>query len=155
MNNNSLNGSIPAQVGSLSLVYIDISHNVISGRIAHHLGELTSLEFLNLSHNNLFGTIPHFLNSMTQISSVDLSYNNLEGKIPRKFKDRYPLQAIIGNRNLCGEFKRMPSCLTSTTTDSEEPKRDRFCFSTVILYLLFYLSIFGYLYIFLSTNDNV
>ena len=93
---------------------------------------------------------------MTQISSVDLSYNNLEGKIPRKFKDRYPLQAIIGNKGLCGEFKGMPSCLTSTTTDSEEElERDGFCFSTVILYLLFYLSIFGYLYIFLSTNDDV
>ncbi|KAK7860886.1 mdis1-interacting receptor like kinase 2 [Quercus suber] len=156
LNNNSLNGSIPAQVGSLSLLYIDISHKVISGRIAHHLGELTSLEFLNLSHNNLSGTIPDFLNSMTQISSIDLSYNNLEGKIPHKFKDRYPQQAIIGNKGLRGEFKGMPSCLTSTTTDSEEePERDRFHFSTVILYLLFYLSIFGYLYIFLSTNDDV
>ncbi|XP_075644292.1 uncharacterized protein LOC142615434 [Castanea sativa] len=156
LNNNSLNGSIPAQFGSLSLFYIDISHNVINGRIAHHLGELTSLEFLNLSHNNLSGTIPDFLNSMTQISSLDLSYNNLEGKIPREFKDRYPPQAIIGNKGLCGEFKGTPSCLTSTTTDSkEEPERDRLHFSTVCLYLLFYLSIIGYLYIFLSTKDDV
>ncbi|KAL4597665.1 hypothetical protein ACB092_11G005000 [Castanea dentata] len=156
LNNNSLNGSIPAQFGSLSLFYIDISHNVINGRIAHHLGELTSLEFLNLSHNNLSGTIPDFFNSMTQISSIDLSYNNLEGKIPREFKDRYPPQAIIGNKGLCGEFKGMPSCLTFTTTDSkEEPERDRFHFSTVCLYLLFYLSIIGYLYIFLSTKDDV
>ena len=156
LNNNSLNGSIPAQFGSLSLFYIDISHNVISGRIAHHLGELTSLEFLNLSHNNLSGTIPDFLNSMTQISSIDLSYNNLEGKIPCEFKDRYPPQALIGNKGLCGEFKGMPSCLTSTTTNlEEEPERDRFHFSTVSLYLLFYLSIFGYLYIFLSANNDV
>ena len=72
---------------------------------------MQSLEKLNLSHNNLSGSISRCFEEMHWLSCIDISYNELQGLIPNStaFRDA-PMLALQGNKRLCGDIKRLPSC---------------------------------------------
>ncbi|MQM03500.1 hypothetical protein Taro_036281, partial [Colocasia esculenta] len=64
----------------LSPVGIDVSHNVLQGKIPDWLIGLGGLEYLNLSHNYLVGEIPTgSLQRMGSLRVLDLSHNSLSG----------------------------------------------------------------------------
>ena len=71
----SLNGSIPAQVGNLlGLTHLDLSNNSLTGEIPGELGRLENLTSLKLSGNSLTGCIPL---ALKDVASNDLSSLNL------------------------------------------------------------------------------
>ncbi|KAH9680985.1 putative leucine-rich repeat receptor-like protein kinase [Citrus sinensis] len=74
---------------------------------------MQSLENLNLSHNSLVGLIPSCFEKMHGLLRIDISYNELQGPIPNSiaFRDA-PIEALQGNKGLCGDVKGLPSCKT-------------------------------------------
>ncbi|KAG6643061.1 hypothetical protein CIPAW_09G184000 [Carya illinoinensis] len=108
LSRNKINGSIPPEIGMLkNLTHVNLSHNFISGEIPTALGTIGPLLTLDLSYNNLTGNIPSFL---IGIDTLDLSHNSLKGRIPNVYSLHYTPHTLIGNRDLCGQFKIFPPC---------------------------------------------
>ena len=83
LNEESLDGSIPAELGDLSgLEVLDLSGNDLDGSIPSELGDLSSLEVLDLSGNDLDGNMPSELGSLSSLERLDLGHNSLDNNIP-------------------------------------------------------------------------
>ncbi|KAH6801502.1 Leucine-rich repeat transmembrane protein kinase [Perilla frutescens var. hirtella] len=84
LSNNSLNGTLPPQVGQLkSLNVLDLDNNRLSGSIPPTIGQLNKLYQLRLSRNSFNGEIPVEIGQLQNLqSALDISYNNLTGGIP-------------------------------------------------------------------------
>ncbi|KAJ4715604.1 putative Receptor protein kinase [Melia azedarach] len=138
---NNLFGSIPLQIGALSkLKYLDLKENNITGVIPKAIVNLKNLEYLSFSsnrlsgsipsqidvlsqlkelyldHNNLTGAIPLEIVNLRDLYSLDLSYNMLEGDITKSFAYRFPKNAFIGNKHVCGNFSSFPPCSQTITS---------------------------------------
>ncbi|XP_021762442.1 LRR receptor-like serine/threonine-protein kinase RPK2 [Chenopodium quinoa] len=82
--NNGFSGEIPVEIGSLRrLEVVELQGNNFSGRIPNEISNLTSfsLRLLNLSFNLLTGKVPGSLIGSGKIRVLDLSDNQLSGKI--------------------------------------------------------------------------
>ena len=80
---NNLNGSIPDEIASLSLLQsLGLSDNSLSGQIPATLGSLPTLYNLHLHSNNLSGTVPDTLGRSVPLTRMSISGNELEGCIP-------------------------------------------------------------------------
>ncbi|KAI9088427.1 hypothetical protein K1719_029876 [Acacia pycnantha] len=80
---NKFSGEIPAVMGDLPLVVLNITRNNFSGEIPWDIGKLKCLRNLDLSYNNFSGTFPTSLNNLTELSKFNISYNPLiSGTIP-------------------------------------------------------------------------
>ncbi|XP_026416995.1 probable LRR receptor-like serine/threonine-protein kinase At4g36180 [Papaver somniferum] len=63
---------------------IDLSCNVLDGKIPEEIGLLNGLVMLNLSHNHFSSNIPASVGNMSSLESLDLSFNKLDGHIPQE-----------------------------------------------------------------------
>ncbi len=80
---NALTGTIPKELGSISLLQqLDLRNNKLTGSIPKELGSLANLWNLNLSDNKLSGSIPVELGSLSNLSRLQLQQNQLSGSIP-------------------------------------------------------------------------
>ena len=71
---NSLNGSIPKEIGNLTgLTMLNLSNNTLSGIIPSEIGNLASLANLNLRANSLSGNIPTELGNLSNLYTLFLS----------------------------------------------------------------------------------
>ena len=87
--NKSLNGIIPAGLGSLTgLTSLDLSNNQLTGMIPEELGGLPGLTTLRLSGNSLSGCIPVALNDVTtnDLGSLNLSYCSPPAPAPENLR---------------------------------------------------------------------
>ncbi|EEF45856.1 leucine-rich repeat receptor-like serine/threonine-protein kinase SKM1 [Ricinus communis] len=85
LSNNMLSGKIPLEIGSFSsLKFLDLGGNVLMGKIPISLTNITSLQFLTLASNQLVGQIPRELGQMRSLKWIYLGYNNLSGEIPNE-----------------------------------------------------------------------
>ncbi|KAL7615758.1 hypothetical protein Lser_V15G00537 [Lactuca serriola] len=80
---NEFSGTLPAEVGQMPLVVLNVTRNKFSGRIPMQIGFLKCLRNLDLSYNNFSGTFPTNLNNLTELSKFNVSYNPyISGIIP-------------------------------------------------------------------------
>ena len=80
---NGSNGTIPAELGSLSALYeLRLRENNLTGEIPAELGNLTNLRELKLDGNELSGRIPGELGLLTNLEILWLANNRLNGGIP-------------------------------------------------------------------------
>ncbi|XP_039169165.1 putative receptor-like protein kinase At3g47110 [Eucalyptus grandis] len=82
--NNSLEGSIPLSLGDCkSLQDLVLYHNKFTGTIPSHMIRPSSLIiFLDVSHNSLSGPLPPDVGNLKNLISLDVSYNQISGEIP-------------------------------------------------------------------------
>ncbi|CAN1309836.1 DNA damage-repair/toleration protein DRT100 [Linum perenne] len=84
LSGNHFSGKIPVSISSLSsrLIYLDLSHNLLTGEIPSYLGKFQALDTLNLAWNNLTGPVPTSFKNLTKIFNLDLSHNSLVNPFP-------------------------------------------------------------------------
>uniref|UniRef100_A0A2N9GBQ4 non-specific serine/threonine protein kinase n=1 Tax=Fagus sylvatica TaxID=28930 RepID=A0A2N9GBQ4_FAGSY len=130
LDTNHFNGSLPqnlCQNGSLqnltafNNLLIDLSHNLLEGKIPSQISSLQSLELLNISHNALSGFIPVAFEEMHGLSYVDISYNELEGPLPnsRAFQDAH-IETLQGIFFILQRKRQNPQTNQINDTDKEE-----------------------------------
>lgn len=108
LSGNNFSGSIPVQeisshpsnssAQNLSLVFIDLSNNSLSGHLPAEISEFHNLVYLNLSKNNFDGRIPE--DFPDQLKGFNVSFNHLSGVVPenlRQFPDSafYPGNSLL------------------------------------------------------------
>ncbi|XP_074336030.1 receptor-like protein EIX2 [Apium graveolens] len=101
LSHNLLLGKIPDSWKYFpALVFLDLGHNNFSGRIPMSLGYIKSLETLILRNNSLDGELPESLRNCTKLGFVDLSFNNLSGSVPSWIgQDLWLLYALVLKSN--------------------------------------------------------
>ncbi|KAK0583716.1 hypothetical protein LWI29_001943 [Acer saccharum] len=158
LSNNSLRGNIPLEIGKLLVLNVlDLRYNFINGSIPFELGKMSVLRYLDVSYNNLSGNIPYFLDSMNWMSFINLSYNYLGGEVSENLVNRYSLQAFIGNKGLCSEFGDFPPCITHVlpaTPPNDEYEPIAITVASVILFLLYTISITSVLYLYIHNKKK-
>lgn len=92
---NHLSGSVPP-LYSPSMVRVDLSNNDLSGGIAYLP---VSLQYLSLSWNRLSGPIDRFLPRLARLNYLDLSMNLFTGPIPPRVFS-LPIRNLLLQRNL-------------------------------------------------------
>ncbi|KAF7144026.1 hypothetical protein RHSIM_Rhsim05G0177800 [Rhododendron simsii] len=102
LSSNILSGKIPVQVGSLAGLHsLNLSRNILTGKIIQEIGQMKMLESLDLSANKLFGEIPGSLAHLNFLSVLNLSSNNLSGQIPLSTQlQSFNASAYSGNRHV-------------------------------------------------------
>jgi hypothetical protein len=115
--NNSLNGSIPAELGNLTnLTWLNLETNSLTGSIPAELGNLTNLTRLDLLGNSLTGSIPTELGNLTNLTKLLLYQNSLSGSIPSELGNMTSLEiAHLQENSLTGSVPAELGNLTNLT----------------------------------------
>lgn len=83
LSNNLLSGKLPDCWGQWEgLVVLNLENNNFSGKISNSIGSLHAIESLHLRNNKLTGELPSSLRNCTKLRVVDLARNELFGNIP-------------------------------------------------------------------------
>ncbi|KAB2620864.1 LRR receptor-like serine/threonine-protein kinase GSO2 [Pyrus ussuriensis x Pyrus communis] len=113
LSSNEIEGQIPATLSEAT--YLDLSNNNISGSISFLCASATmSLNFLNLSYNNLSGELPECLTHFYDLVVLDLSYNAFSGEIPSTIGSLYHMITLkLRSNRFVGE---LPSSFKNCTS---------------------------------------
>ncbi|KAF4361035.1 hypothetical protein F8388_016844 [Cannabis sativa] len=65
-----------------SIKVVDLSDNMLHGKLPTSIGNMTSLTYLDLSENNVQGGIPGSIGKLCNLNWLDMSYNKLNGTLP-------------------------------------------------------------------------
>ncbi|KAK6924179.1 Leucine-rich repeat [Dillenia turbinata] len=157
---NMLEGSIPKELGTMYyLQVLNLAHNNLSGFIPPELGGLKLVGIIDLSHNRLEGSIPQSLTTLSLLTEIDLSNNNLSGMIPEGTQfETFPPFRFYNNSGLCGY--PLPLCATDTASraNSQHQKSNRRQASlagSVVMGLVFSLfCVFGLILIAIETKKR-
>jgi hypothetical protein len=124
---NSFTGPISTTLSTdiPNLVYLDVSHNSISGSIPNDLGSCKFLNDLILDDNQLTGDIPASIGQLDRLAVFSVANNQLSGTIPSTFTNRNNASAVKsfnassfeGNTYLCGAPLTGP-CKTKSSKTS-------------------------------------
>ena len=157
---NMLGGSIPKELGTPYYLYIlNLAHNNLSGAIPVELGGLKNVNILDFSYNRLQGTIPQSLSGLSMLNDIDLSNNNLSGTIPQSGQFlTFPNLSFANNSGLCG-FPLSPCGggpnSISSTQHQKSHRRQASLVGSVAMGLLFSLfCIFGLIIVAIETRKR-
>ncbi|CBI24246.3 unnamed protein product, partial [Vitis vinifera] len=100
LSNNMLVGRIPISVGNCtSLVVLNPGGNNLGGNIPNVLKAAKDLTYLELSDNHFDGPFPSFIQKLKKLEVLMLANNRLEGKIPRFIGDLKNLHILVLRSN--------------------------------------------------------
>ncbi|KAM3738775.1 hypothetical protein ACB098_09G155700 [Castanea mollissima] len=106
VSNNKLTGEIPSLIcNSNHLEVLDLSHNNLSGMIPKCLVYSDVLLVLDLRMNSLHSTIPTTPSKGNQFRNINLNGNQLEGPLPRSLANCRKLEVLdLGSNKINGTF---------------------------------------------------
>nr|XP_023873346.1 receptor-like protein Cf-9 homolog [Quercus suber] len=106
ISNNKLTGGIPSLICNASSLYVlDLSHNNLSGVVPKCLVHSNVLSVLNLRMNSLYGTIPTTFSTVNKFRNINLNGNQLEGPLPRSLANCRNLEVLdLGSNKINGTF---------------------------------------------------
>ncbi|KDO41677.1 hypothetical protein CISIN_1g047190mg [Citrus sinensis] len=107
LSKNKFSGSISflCSISSHLLTYLDLSNNLLSGRLPDCWFQFDSLAILNLANNSFFGEIPDSMSFLRSIGSLSLYNNSLSGGLPSFFMNGSQLTLMdLGKNGLSGEI---------------------------------------------------
>ncbi|CAI0555271.1 unnamed protein product [Linum tenue] len=87
---------------SPQLQYLLVDNNKLTGRMPHHICNITTLDVINLSNNSLSGSIPECLVNLTDLTVLQLRMNNFHGSVPSIFGNMSSLENLDLNDNTLG-----------------------------------------------------
>nr|XP_048326648.1 receptor-like protein 54 [Ziziphus jujuba var. spinosa] len=103
ISNNMLTGEIPPLFCNMSSFHnLDLSNNNLDGIVSKCLGNSSkTLLALNLRNNSFHAMIPQLCssNNASHLKMIDVSYNQFEGKLPRSLSHCLMLEAIVVSNN--------------------------------------------------------
>ncbi|WVZ54045.1 hypothetical protein U9M48_004911 [Paspalum notatum var. saurae] len=103
LDNNKLQGKIPALANCTNLKELSLGWNQLTGQIPEDFPNL--LENLGLHANNLTGNIPASLGNITTLQSFSCAKNDIEGSIPNEIANLLGLQVLyVGQNKMSGQF---------------------------------------------------
>ncbi|KAL5991314.1 hypothetical protein ACLOJK_012221 [Asimina triloba] len=112
---NPPNGSSEALLQNLQV--LDLSGNLLSGKIPSDIGVFSNLQLLNISGNSLVGAIPGSIGKLKAVDVVDLSKNQLNGSIPTEIGGAAALKELrLDNNFLSGKIPAEIGKCSSLTT---------------------------------------
>ncbi|GMI67868.1 BR INSENSITIVE 1, BRASSINOSTEROID INSENSITIVE 1, DWARF 2, CABBAGE 2 [Hibiscus trionum] len=156
---NLLSGEIPNEIGTMPYLFIlNLGHNNISGTIPQEIGNLKGLGILDLSYNRLEGSIPQSMTGITLLSEINLSNNLLSGMIPETGQlETFPASDFFNNTGLCGV--PLPPCVnpaaSSSSAHRNSHRRQASLAGSVAMGLLFSLfCIFGVIIAIVETKKR-
>ncbi|KAJ6829276.1 putative LRR receptor-like serine/threonine-protein kinase [Iris pallida] len=83
MGHNSIEGSIPPEIGNLvNLTEFVIHNNFLSGHIPASIGLLKNLHLVDFTFNNFSGEIPSTVGNLSLLNEIYLDFNSFSGSIP-------------------------------------------------------------------------
>ncbi|CAL2241509.1 unnamed protein product [Prunus armeniaca] len=83
LSSNNVSGQVPNCLTHLeNLVMLDLSYNVLSGKIPTTIGSVFRIETLKLRSNRFVGQLPSSLKNCTSLVVIDVGLNKLSGQIP-------------------------------------------------------------------------
>lgn len=86
LNNNKFNGTIPSELGNLSLLDdLWLYSNQFSGHFPEEIGHVTGLKSLWINDNKLKGSFPDVFGNLNNLIEVYISENKFKGKFPLSF----------------------------------------------------------------------
>ncbi|KAJ1396850.1 Serine/threonine-protein kinase, active site [Sesbania bispinosa] len=93
---------------SQSIIYLDLSQNMLEGNIPPNIGNCHKLQYLCLSQNRLKGTIPFEVFSLFSLTNLlDLSQNSLSGSIPKELGMLKNIDELdVSENHLSGDIPR-------------------------------------------------
>ncbi|XVF15358.1 hypothetical protein REPUB_Repub09cG0145300 [Reevesia pubescens] len=111
LQDNELTGEIPSSASSWTeLTGLNLARNRFTGEIPPALGDLPVLTYLDLSGNLLSGKIPEELTKL-RLNQFNLSDNKLDGKVPLGFNHEFFISGLLGNPDLCSpSLQPLPPC---------------------------------------------
>ncbi|KAM0029566.1 putative protein kinase RLK-Pelle-LRR-XI-1 family [Helianthus debilis subsp. tardiflorus] len=114
LENCSLEGSIPEQIGVLSnLTQLSLSGNKLTGKLPVSLANLTHLEVLYLSNNNFSGNLPDSFPNLIRLKTLYIDGYSLSGEFPALLTNLIHLEDLsLSRNNFSGE---LPVSFTNLT----------------------------------------
>ncbi|KAI3426582.1 uncharacterized protein J3R85_009951 [Psidium guajava] len=113
LSGNNFSGAfhLPSHLNLDRMWYFDVSANIIDRELPPWIGSiLPNLRYLNLSNNLLEGRIPSSMGNMRNLSILDLSNNRFTGEIPQPLAEDCTALVLLklSSNNLQGEM--LPRC---------------------------------------------
>ncbi|KAJ9553368.1 hypothetical protein OSB04_017413 [Centaurea solstitialis] len=87
LSKNRFYGGIYLVCQIVSLSFLDLSHNSLTGQLSDCLWHLKELRVLNLGHNNFFGRLPTSIGNLVRLQVLNLYNNNFTGEFHLDLKN--------------------------------------------------------------------
>ncbi|KAM4076234.1 hypothetical protein ACJW30_12G047200 [Castanea mollissima] len=89
LSKNQFSGSISSlcKINGQLFAYLDLSNNMLSGRLPDCFMQWPKLVILNLAGNHFFGEVPSSLGSLSVLNTLSLNNNNFSGNFPLSLRN--------------------------------------------------------------------
>jgi hypothetical protein len=122
MNENSLSGTIRDAFDAFSVLeFADFSKNMLTGTLPRSIFDVPTLEILYLYENALTGTIPDNFAASPVLRDLYINDNVLSGVVPAVTPDALPVftEFRLENNNIIGSMPASICALRGTNNDTD------------------------------------